>query len=640
MSNEKYFHFTIGPVQSFVGQARRTRDFWAGSFLLSWLSGVAMLSVEKQKDCEIEFPKADKKFLDAISNGCSEVNKEDKEQDKEQNKKEDNPKQGSIPNRFKAKVYAGFDPQKVVDDVQDAWKELADIIYKKEVEDKVADNPETAEIWARQVNDFWDITWVLVDDKNDSSSLDCRKNWRTNFMPMESGVKCSLMGDWQELSGCKDNDRQNREKFWAKFAKSNPSDFSEKEHLCAMAFIKRRFVKYFPEVSLNKDDLKIHGWKPSINVPSVAYLAAATWFAKVLKDEKDTDELNQFISAAKGLAGLSEYSTSIKSIGEACSDNKINGIDGNCFHIHELENANTFPDRYKANEVKRALNKLIEKHGKISPFYAVLMMDGDSLGKQMSDINKQDDITNGLNAFTGEVHRIVCEDHDGFLIYAGGDDVLALVTLEDALGCAAKIRKCYEKEFKKYPKINTSISAAIIYNHIGAPLKNILHEAHSLLDDVAKEAAGRDALAVRVYKGSGFSCEWAKKWDDALAVSDNDGKKFELEIEEIVYRFNKEQSSDDRISNKFFYKIRERFNLIYPKDQANNDHISIEEAKDLMAMEYVQSCGSKLKFDDARKSIDKLMEQSKNKAVKDRITADAALLIRFLAQKGIDGGQS
>ncbi len=35
--------FTLGPVQGFVAQARRTRDFWAGSFLLSYLTGKAML---------------------------------------------------------------------------------------------------------------------------------------------------------------------------------------------------------------------------------------------------------------------------------------------------------------------------------------------------------------------------------------------------------------------------------------------------------------------------------------------------------------------------------------------------------------------------------------------------------------------
>ncbi|MDQ3773077.1 MAG: hypothetical protein M3461_01130 [Pseudomonadota bacterium] len=33
----RILHFTLGPVQGFVAQARRTRDLWGGSFLLSWL---------------------------------------------------------------------------------------------------------------------------------------------------------------------------------------------------------------------------------------------------------------------------------------------------------------------------------------------------------------------------------------------------------------------------------------------------------------------------------------------------------------------------------------------------------------------------------------------------------------------------
>jgi len=41
------FYFTLGPVQRFVAQARRTRDLWSGSFLLSYLAGCAMVAVEK-----------------------------------------------------------------------------------------------------------------------------------------------------------------------------------------------------------------------------------------------------------------------------------------------------------------------------------------------------------------------------------------------------------------------------------------------------------------------------------------------------------------------------------------------------------------------------------------------------------------
>ena len=61
----QYFHFTMGPVQEFVAQARRTRDFWAGSFLLSWLSAVAMREVRHQGGT-IVFPLPSEAFMQAL----------------------------------------------------------------------------------------------------------------------------------------------------------------------------------------------------------------------------------------------------------------------------------------------------------------------------------------------------------------------------------------------------------------------------------------------------------------------------------------------------------------------------------------------------------------------------------------------
>ena len=36
------FEFSVGPVQAFVAQARRTGDFWGGSYLLSFLTAHAI----------------------------------------------------------------------------------------------------------------------------------------------------------------------------------------------------------------------------------------------------------------------------------------------------------------------------------------------------------------------------------------------------------------------------------------------------------------------------------------------------------------------------------------------------------------------------------------------------------------------
>ena len=111
-----YFHFTIGPVQTFVSQARRTKDFWAGSFLLSQLAGVAMVSVQQQQGM-ILFPQADPDFLTAIESGAK-----------------NGPKQGTIPNRFKAEVGPDFKPEQVVSEVQTAWNGLAQGVYQADIE--------------------------------------------------------------------------------------------------------------------------------------------------------------------------------------------------------------------------------------------------------------------------------------------------------------------------------------------------------------------------------------------------------------------------------------------------------------------------------------------------------------------------
>lgn len=142
MSDKCYFHFTIGPVQDFVSQARRTRDYWAGSFLLSWLSAVAMQAVIAQAktkpDETIQFPKPDKGYLKWLTKGKDGTSKK--------------PRQGRVPNRFKAKVDCDFDAKVVVKSVQDAWKAIADLVYNNDI--GADESTETYKIWKRQIKHF------------------------------------------------------------------------------------------------------------------------------------------------------------------------------------------------------------------------------------------------------------------------------------------------------------------------------------------------------------------------------------------------------------------------------------------------------------------------------------------------------
>lgn len=678
----QYFHFTLGPVQSFVGQARRTRDFWAGSFILSWLSGVAMLAVKAQiddpelKEKCILFPEADPNFLNFLEG---------------KGEKENEPEQGSIPNRFKAEVNGNFSGEKVVQAVQEAWMALANKVYDKDFIKTGLDNHKTKVIWDRQVQSFWDMSWAMTPDKADTIILDRRKNWRSQFLPDEPGIKCSLMGDWQELSGMpgvQQQERLAREAFWNNVAnRCRVSDFSDKrEHLCAMAYIKRRFDKHFSEfkTTVLNESLKIHGWQVPSSVPSVGYIAAAPWFGELLRknNKEPIPELQIFIDIATApLTGqdnkyLPEREAKIKCIRDENDAPEVFGIDGNMLHEIALDNPNVFPknkthpgvDWNRAQKTKETLKPLLQKYGAVSPFYAVLMMDGDSLGKQMSILKKQDGIAKGLADFTKSVSDIVW-NNNGFLIYAGGDDVLALLPLEDALQCAAELRAHYQSCFTNRP-VETSISAAIIYTHINTPMKNVLRDAHELLDDVAKDGAGRDALAVRVYKSSGIALEWTQPWHKALVGSREDKSKHNVTryiIEDILDKVKPQKEKDNKkavdnegiFSNKFLHKIRHRFAMFEGDTKADNSEAEIQNSDlaNVLSADFMQSINSridtvlgrdakneseqskrkKITLTQAQQTIKPLLLQCKS-PIDGRIKVDAALLVRFLAQKGIERG--
>lgn len=59
MSATELLTFSIGPVHSFIAQARRVADLWTGSDLLSHLVGVAMERVRREAGCELVFPAVD-----------------------------------------------------------------------------------------------------------------------------------------------------------------------------------------------------------------------------------------------------------------------------------------------------------------------------------------------------------------------------------------------------------------------------------------------------------------------------------------------------------------------------------------------------------------------------------------------------
>lgn len=628
MSQDNYFHFTIGPVQDFVSQARRTRDYWAGSFLLSWLSGVAMQStIHQLKDKgEILYPQPNEHFLTWLTTGNGS--------------EKDKPKQGNIPNRFKARINAGvdFEPKLIIDSVQEAWKTIADLVYRYDIGHLAAEQTKT--IWDRQINDFWEINWAITSDEKDSSILDRRKNWRYFPAFSEDGVKCMMMAGYQELSGAERPNQETLKDFWKAIhnnsSKGIMSDFYEGEALCAIAFVKRRFVRYFKEIQGEPmpSGWTLYGWKLDTAVPSVSYMAAVHWLKAVMEASKQNtnieNRLQLFEKAAyqltKDRGGWENDINCIKQLIDSKDSKRQASHDGNVFFQTVIENPNIYPDQKQARRVINAFNKLNQAVdiAAASPFYAVLAMDGDRLGSNLRDPAKQPIIAEKLAKFTRNAQTIVYQNN-GFLIYAGGDDVLAILPLEDAMNCAKALRDDYHNCFSG-TSIHTSLSGAIEYAHIKMPLTKVLQDAHELLDDVAKEQTGRDALAIRVWKPGGRALQWSQPWEH-LTKDDN------IVLQQLADDFSKQ---DSQLTNQFFFKIQAYFKL----SALDEGHI-----KSIMAMEYLNSFNNRtLDKQDALAAITPLFEQcavhyrDKTGKVHNtlKMNADGALLIRFLAQKGVE----
>ena len=109
--------------------------------------------------------------------------------------------------------------------------------------------------------------------------------------------------------------------------------------------------------------------------------------------------------------------------------------------------------------------------------------------------------------------------HGGTLVYAGGDDVLALVPAKAATTCAADLRNEFRRDFNPQhgrilPGHATDVSCGIAIGHHRTPLQTLVREAQRL-EHVAKENYAKGAFTISVFKRSGEILQWGGKWDSA-----------------------------------------------------------------------------------------------------------------------------
>lgn len=552
MADMERLYFTIGPVQTFVAQSRRTRDLWSSSYLLSHLADAAMSAVEAEGGTIILPHRAEQERQQTPADGMAVPH-------------------GRWPNRFVAVADNPKTAAKAATEAMlDAWQKVADAIWTRFVEPAASNGSDTRAVWERQVGNFWDVSWVIANAPaaGEPDPLSLRKNWRTTPATVEPGDHCTMMGNWQELSGyIRSRERKQQDSFWAILRDGlGPLDLGEDERLCAIALVKRMF----PLIANDTIGIDSASWL------STPYIAAIPWLKRVCREHSNA--ARSYLEAVKPHRKEGHWqrenpsgNVSLQSLLQADGGEFLR-LDADFLHETALANKRDTPldvsdadDEKVRTRLGEALQTLQNQVGtKPSSFYAMLLMDGDSMGKLLSDARASSgdegerQVTRALGQFADAVPSTVSR-LDGVTVYCGGDDVFAMLPVGQALPCALALsklyRRCFAQACPKKIAEQATISGAIVYCPFRAPLREVSATAHRLLNHVAKDQTGRDSIAIAVLKSGGITCQWSAPWNH---VEDN-GKTI---LDRLVDHLRGSEGRPGELSSGFLFQIRERYSLL------------------------------------------------------------------------------
>lgn len=502
--------FTFSPVQEFISQARKTQDLYAASYILSHLCKTVLEKAKEEYQAEVVYP--------------------------------NNVGNQSYPNRFIA-ILPETDKDKLARIGQDLQKtaeqhfleigeDVLDQVLNKIGSDK---NSETIKKLKKdvekQLNSYLQVYWVFQEFtgnyeeayNNIESLLGSIKNTRTFQQLPEQGRKCSLTGEHNALFYRK---TENSQKPWhiAKHALHIPvSDklpvklLKSGEALGAVAFIKRFAEKYFKNTNEFDD-----------NFPSTAEVALFDAFKKLEFKVEPTFEIQAIFDLQNGKE-----------------------LPGNLTDIQKVD-------------VKKIYKKIKEKKINITPYYALIMFDADSMGEFLSGskLEKGVDLQKLHKTLSKELSKYavkaaeILQNPYGQVIYAGGDDFLGFINLNYLFETLKELREKFDEiDLTKFTKQKLTFSAGIVIAHFKTPLSEVLKKAKNM-EKAAKEIdAAKDAFGLAVLKHSGETVQAVYKWkcDDELTT-------------DLLKRINQKLVTD--FSETFIRNLNVVFNKLIDKEGA------------------------------------------------------------------------
>ena len=440
---------TIGPVQDFIKIARTTADYWAGSYILSYLSweGMKVFAQDLGPD-SIVFPDLkEQPLVDLWLNETFDFKIRTKE---ENNKLFGNFKKDlsrpSLPNRWlvvcpkeKAEVLAKKAEKNIREKLNEIIKNCGKMLGLENEFNEL-----------KNQSNFLEVYWAVLNLPKESELNDFESNYSSNFelpknfkeflensksiykpnlgtyfslfqsatekimgarksirVPVEKGkeekgYKCTLCGI-REVVHKKEievNNYKQLKEDWQGLSKdiNKKSGFNtvkKNERLCSVCLTRR---------VINKEPNKLLGIDLETNFPSVVEIAVADFKYKLADEsKKNTDLKNKIIDFLRAIPNEFKTISTLSRVEGICSSNGLNDLaklEGE-FLFEELIDNNEELEKDKKAGIKKKLKLLLEEAKKSdipkpTPYLGFLYFDGDKMGEWISGTHREYPILKNL----------------------------------------------------------------------------------------------------------------------------------------------------------------------------------------------------------------------------------------------------
>ena len=548
--SQKIILFSIGSIQSFIINSRKVSDLFNSSRILSELISTGINFIENKGKSELLLP---------------QVLEDDK----------------SLPNYFIIKYesdrYLGKETEKCV------REKYTNILMDNSIKSSLEKHKHQIE---KQLDSSLDIYWVEYDleesfDLKDSNKykqvydeiykyFEAVKNIKKFSNICEEGKKCSICGTRNAIIV---NSKNRKEPFGIqKIYKYQ--DLEEDSFLKLIEKLRNKGINLsLDEIEkIKKDTGKNHLESKDIDIKlkENEMLCAPCLLKRIYDIEERIPSLAQitlsnWIENEKKSLKCNAYNKYKETIDE------LNKIDCN-FDVYEFmykENWDKVLKNIKIKDLEKKIKALEESfenlnNSNIPKYYCMYRMDIDNLGKWMSGKYKtseknlyeyQKELSLKISNFFNKVKEHFENKFIGKLVYAGGDDLLALIPVDEIFKLEQNISIYFEEEVQSGEYKDITYSKGIFVAHYKTPLGEITRVSKEELEKV-KEKFNKRINDFDKEKNATVISIMTEGYSNRSVYFKNNlngEKTIEFILKELMNYFNKDKSTyfHNQLQNEF-----------------------------------------------------------------------------------------